>query len=52
MTSNHLFPFRIVPHIKGNTKTGAAFKAESKEEVVHCDKKENDNGEIQVAFQT
>ena len=28
MTSNHLFPLRIVPNIKGK-KTGAAFKAES-----------------------
>ena len=28
MTSNRLFPLRIVPNIKGKTKTGAAFKAE------------------------
>ena len=33
MTSNHLFPLRIVPNIKGKTKTGAALKAESEETV-------------------
>ena len=38
MTRNRLFPLRIVPD---NTK--AAFKVESKEEVVHCNKKENDS---------
>ena len=27
MTSNHLFPLRIVPNMKGNTNIGAAFKA-------------------------
>ena len=47
MTSNHLFPLRIVPD---NTK--AAFKVESKEEVVHCNKKENDSADFQAAFQT
>ena len=34
MTSNRLFPLRIV-----SNNTEVAFKAESKEEVVHCDKK-------------
>ena len=38
MTSNLLFQLRIIPN---NTK--AAFKVESKEEVVHCNKKENDS---------
>ena len=47
MTSNHLFPLRIV-----SDNTEAAFKAESKEEVVHCDKKENDSADFQHAFQT
>ena len=37
MTHNHLFPLRIVLE-----NTEAAFKEESKE-VVHCNKKENDN---------
>ena len=47
MKNNHLFPFRIV---RNNTRV--AFKAESKEEVIHYDKKENDSAEIQAAFQT
>ena len=34
MTSNCLFPLRIVPD-----NIEAALKVESKEEVVHCDKK-------------
>ena len=34
MTSNHLFPLRIVPD-----NTRVSFKEESKEEFVHCDKK-------------
>ena len=37
MTSNLLFPLRIVPD-----NTEATFKAESKEEFVYCDKKEKD----------
>ena len=41
MTSNRLFPLRIVPDMKGNKNTGAAFKAESKETVKSLDKKEN-----------
>ena len=47
MTSNRLFPLRIVPD-----NTEAAFKVESKEEVVHYEKKENDSVDFQVAFQT
>ena len=39
MTSNHLFPLRIVPDIKGKANTGAAFKAESEETVKLLDKK-------------
>ena len=46
MTSNRLFPLRIVPD-----NTEAAFREEIKEEVVHCDKKENDRADLQVAFQ-
>ena len=47
MTSNHLFPLRIVPD-----NTRVSFKVESKEEVIHCDNKGNDSVEIQAAFQT
>ena len=47
MTSNRLFPLKIVPD-----NTGTAFKENSKEEVVHYDNKENDSAEIQAAFQT
>ena len=39
MISNRLFPFMIVPDIKGKTKTGAAFKAESEETVELLDKR-------------
>ena len=42
-----MFPLKIVLE---NTK--ATFKEESKEEVVYCDKKENDSTDFQVAFQT
>ena len=41
MTRNRLFPLRIVPDIKGKTKTRAAFKAESEETVEILDKREN-----------
>ena len=47
MTNNRLFPLRIVPD-----NTEATFNAESKEEVVRCDKKENDNVVFQATFQT
>ena len=47
MTRNRLFSLRIVLY---NTK--AAFKEESKEEVMYCDKKEKDNADFQAAFQT
>ena len=43
MTSNRLFPLRIILEMKGNKNTGAAFKAEIKEVVEHFDKKENDS---------
>ena len=52
MTSNRLFPLRIVPEIKGNTNTRAAFKVESKQIVELLDKKENGNANLQVSFQT
>ena len=52
MTSNHLFPLRIVPDIKGKTKTGATFKAESEETVEILDKRENCSANLQAAFQT
>ena len=52
MKSNHFFPLRIVPDMKGKTNIGVAFKAKSEEADVHCDKKENDNTEIQETFQT
>ena len=41
MTSNHLFPLKIVPYI-----IRVAFKKESEEEVMHCSKNENDSAEI------
>ena len=41
MTSNCLFPLRIVPNMKGKTNTGVAFKAESEETVKILDKREN-----------
>ena len=52
MTSNRLFPLRIVLDMKGETKTRAAFKAESKEIVEILDKKENCSANLQAAFQT
>ena len=52
MKSNCLFPLRIVPDMKGKENTRNAFKVEIKEEVIHCDKKENDNAKIQAMFQT
>ena len=48
MTSNHLLLLRIVPNMKGKTNTRVALKVESKEEFIHCDKKENDSTEIQA----
>ena len=32
MTSNRLFPLRIVPNIKGKTKTGAALRQKVKKQ--------------------
>ena len=52
MKRNHLFPLRIVLDMKGKTNKRVAFKAESKKEFIHCDKKENDITEIQAVFQT
>ena len=52
MTSNHLFPLRIIFDMKGKTNTGAAFKEESKETVDPLDKKENGSANLQAAFQT
>ena len=51
MIRNHVFPLRIVLDMKGKENTRAAFIAESKEAVGHCDKKENDSTKIQAAFQ-
>ena len=39
MINNRLSPLRIVPDMKGKTKTGAAFKAESEETIELLDKK-------------
>ena len=50
MTSNHLFPLRIVPDMKGKTNSGAGFKAESEEMVELLDKKENCSANLQAAF--
>ena len=52
MTSDRLFPLRIIPDMKGKTNTGVAFKAESKEVEKHFDKKENDSIDFQATFQT
>ena len=52
ITSNRLFPLRIVPNMKGNTNTGDVFKVEIKEAVEYLDKKENDNTDFQASFQT
>ena len=52
MTSNCLFPLRIILYIKGNTNTGAPFKEESKEVDKHFNKKENGKVDFQDAFQT
>ena len=38
-TRNCLFPLRIVPDIKGKTKSGAAFKEKSEETVELLDKR-------------
>ena len=50
MTSNRLFPLRIVPDMKGKTNTGAVFKEENEETVELLDKRENCNANLQVAF--
>ena len=52
MTSNHLFPLRIILDMKGMTNTWATFKEEIKEAVEYFDKKENDSANFQDAFQT
>ena len=52
MTSNRLFPLRIVLDMKGKKNIGAVFKAESKETVELLDKKENGSANLQAAFQT
>ena len=52
MTSNHLFPLRIIPDTKGKTNTRAAFKEKIKEVDKHFDKKENGSVDFQVSFQT
>ena len=52
LTSNCLFPLRIVPDMKGKTNARVAFKEKIKEAVKYLDKKENGNADLQVAFQT
>ena len=52
MTSNRLFPLRIISDMKGNRNTGAVFKEESKETVEPLDRKENGSADLQDAFQT
>ena len=51
MTSNRLFPLRIVPDMKGKENIGAAFKEKSEEIVKLLDKKENGSANLQDAFQ-
>ena len=51
MTSNRLFPLRIIPNMKGKTNTRATFKEES-EEVDKHDKKENGSTNFQATFQS
>ena len=52
MTSNRLFPLRIIPDMKGKTNIGDAFKEERKEVDKHSDKKENGSADFQATFQT
>ena len=52
MTSNCLFPLRIVSDMKGKTNKGVAFKEKSEEIVKLLDKKENGSANLQAAFQT
>ena len=52
MKRNHLFTLRIVPDIKGKTKTGSVLKEESEEIVELLDKRENCSANLQAAFQT
>ena len=52
MTRNHLFPLRIIPDMKGKENSRATFKEERKEVDKHFDKKENNIGDFQAAFQT
>ena len=52
MTSNRLFPLRIVPDMKGKTNSGAAFKEEIEEIVELLEKRENGSANLQDAFQT
>ena len=52
MTSNRLFPLRIILEMKGKKNTRVAFKDESKGAVKHFDKKENDSTKFQAVFQT
>ena len=52
MTSNRLFPLRIILDMKGKTNIGDTFKAECEEVDKHFDKKENGSAYFQAAFQT
>ena len=52
MTSNRLFPLRIVLDMKGKRNTRAAFKEESKETVELLNKKESCSANLQVTFKT
>ena len=50
MTSNCLFPLRIVLDMKGKTNTGDALKVESEEIVDILDKKENGSANLRDTF--
>ena len=52
MTSNRLFPLRIIPDMKGKANIGAAFEAKSEETIELLDKRENCSANLQAAFQT
>ena len=52
MTSNRLFPLKMIPYIKGKENSGVAFKTQYKEAAKHCNKEEKETTKIQVSFQS
>ena len=52
MTSNCLFPLRIIPYMKGKENSKDTFKEERTEAKKHYDKEENDSVDIQATFKS